>query len=352
MNGIYELLKQNNIPNLQYYSDRLKHSVFVGDNNRWVFVETPKCACSSIKRTLIELEGKSIDFRHVGMESTIPMSIHSREINPISGIETWDKSSILDLFNNQNIPKFCIVRNPYARLASAWADKIRQREPGYIRLIKPINEFNKNKDLNSTPSFSDFVNWLTKKNKPDHCNYHWASMKALLLPQIVNYDHVIKTENLSEELPMILNKIFRIDNSDEYLKKFKLNESLYIDWRSLYTNEIAQKVFEFYKLDFEYYEYDKESWISTPIQDSVYTHKLEKTALQAISNRNETIHYLLTNQKVSPDEVNFIRDLSLSLVETDPNSALKLMLIAQKFRPNGNFINKKVEEIRNIVDRK
>jgi predicted nucleic acid-binding Zn finger protein len=168
MSGIYRFLEQKKITNLQYLTDRLKHAVFIGKNNDWMFVETPKCACSSLKRALIALEGETIDFKHVGMESSLAMSIHSRDVNPINGISLLSEDTISTLLNSKKITKFCIVRNPYARLASAWADKIRQREPGYIRLIEPINKYNNMDNTHSTPSFSDFVNWLVNKNKSDH----------------------------------------------------------------------------------------------------------------------------------------------------------------------------------------
>jgi hypothetical protein len=349
MSGIYRFLEQKKITNLQYLTDRLKHAVFIGKNNDWMFVETPKCACSSLKRALIALEGETIDFKHVGMESSLAMSIHSRDVNPINGISLLSEDTISTLLNSKKITKFCIVRNPYARLASAWADKIRQREPGYIRLIEPINKYNNMDNTHSTPSFSDFVNWLVNKNKSDHCNYHWASMKTLLLPDIIKYDHVVKTENISNELPKILDDVYGINNSSEYLDKFRLNESLYIDWKKLYTKELADKVYDFYKSDFDYYHYNKDSWLGKSVSKREHAKKIESTALQAIINRNETIHHLLTNQKLAAEEVDFLRDFSVSLINTRPRIALKLMLLAQKFRPNGEFINSKVNEIEKII---
>lgn len=44
--------------------------------------------------------------------------------------------------------------------------------------------------------------------------------------------------------------------------------------------------------------------------------------------------------------VDFLRNLSLKLEKTDPESSLKLMLMAKELRPNGPLINKKIKEYR------
>lgn len=292
---------------LKFIVARLTYASFVNEKKSFLFIETPKAACSTMKRIIVELDDKVVPMQYVKPETSMKMSIHNRKVNPMNSLNDISVEDINHLFHSKDVTRFCIVRNPYARLASAWSDKIRQREPGYEKIWFEINHFNnQDKNTNECPSFEDFVNWVVLTNDINNCNIHWRSLKALLLPDVIDYTHLLKTENLVDDFQQVLDKIEPNSNATEYLNKFRTNESLPVDWKELYTEEIAKLVYDFYKDDFTFYDYDENSWLPNKLdilikdnQIDILTsklNKLEKIALEAIRNRNDVISYL-SNQK-------------------------------------------------------
>ncbi len=83
----------------------------------YVYVETPKVACSSIKSTLLRLELDDPGFYRVDFED-----VHNRAFSPL--LKPSQIGDLDQFLARSSIFKFCFVRNPYSRLLSAWLDKI------------------------------------------------------------------------------------------------------------------------------------------------------------------------------------------------------------------------------------
>lgn len=54
---------------------------------------------------------------------------------------------------------------------------------------------------------------------------------------------------------------------------------------------------------------------------------------------------------VNENDINYIRDLAVKLEKNDLNASLELMLIAQKLRPSGTFINQRVKLYRKTLNK-
>ncbi|MFI3196419.1 MAG: sulfotransferase family 2 domain-containing protein [Methylococcaceae bacterium] len=279
---------------------RIAYGSFVGNRMNYIFMETPKAACSSLKWILAELEERKITSKHQGHETAASMVIHDRSSHNIKNLIQVEESTRNQLLTDNNIVRFCVVRNPYARIVSAWADKIRQQEPNFKSVwINVANHFGT--DPNECPSFPQFVQWIVEKQQPNRCNPHWRSMVYLLLPELFNYTHIIHTENIELELQAVFDKISPEMNASNLLEKHRINESLPVNWKDFYDEETAKRVALFYKEDFEYYDYPLDSWQrtqrNTSIDEQLNTlkqnyEKLELAALKAIRARNEVIFEL------------------------------------------------------------
>ncbi|MDP2902809.1 MAG: sulfotransferase family 2 domain-containing protein [Methylovulum sp.] len=289
---------------------RLAYATFVGDRSNYVFVETPKAACSSLKWVLADLEMRQVTPRQMGNESVASMVIHDRGSHNIKNIMQQSEAERTRLLTSNNVVRFCVVRNPYARIVSAWADKIRQKEPGFKRFWQIVAK-HCNSDPQQFPSFPQFVNWVVETQKPDACNPHWRPMAYLLLPELFNYTHVLHTENLAVELQSVLDRIAPKRNAMALLKKHITNESLPVDWQTCYDAETAKRVFSFYKEDFESYGYLADSWKHVPhnkldVDNPTFLReqykKLELAALKSIGERNDVIFELA--QKIKSDKKN------------------------------------------------
>ena len=82
----------------------------------YLYVETPKVACSTIKRSLQLLE--------VGPEIVPPpRKIHERSCSPLL-TPSQVGSLFLECAYSDNFFRFCFVRNPYTRILSCYLDKV------------------------------------------------------------------------------------------------------------------------------------------------------------------------------------------------------------------------------------
>lgn len=90
---------------------------------------------------------------------------------------------------------FTFVRNPYARLISAWTDKVINAAPGGGLKAVPSPE--------RLRDFDEFVDWLMDQD-PAAINIHFRP-QSLLLPAKI--DFIGRTETLAHDLRAVLSRI-------------------------------------------------------------------------------------------------------------------------------------------------
>ena len=176
-----------------------------------------------------------------------------------------------DLFQHPDRYRFFgFVRNPYARLISAWRDKFRldanglpmarsmKRELPAVRKFADQNGLDGAAPGSSLP-FATFVDYVESQAEGAR-NHHWDAQSVVLATDLIHYDRLYTLENdyfdgmlqifselglsrewLSERLAKPLNKVERPDEQ-------------------VYTTELADRVFRIYQNDFEQFGYDRNSW--------------------------------------------------------------------------------------------
>lgn len=203
-----------------------------------------------------------------------------------------------DLLNGE-VTRFCFVRNPYAKLASVWMEKIRQKEPGYAKYWAIVaKRFSRSADV--CPTFKEFATWVVDNKHKKDTNLHWLPMKELLLPDIMNYTDIIKIEKVKLDINFIgqlIKKVVPIEReNDNYFLNPSLPSSL--GWQSLYDAELAEAVADFYKDDFDWLQYDRDSWRKggnahsdkIPADNkTLVSVEFENIALRMIRERNDSI---------------------------------------------------------------
>lgn len=290
---------------------RLAYGSFVGDSFNYVFMETPKAACSTLKWILADLEKREVNLKHSGQESLAAMIIHGRSSHGIKNLTQIPDNQRMRLLTDNNIVRFCVVRNPYARIVSAWADKVRQKEPGYEKVWQQVAQHH-GSNPQVCPTFPEFIRWVVETQEPNRCNPHWRAMVYLLLPELLNYTHILHTENLVCELQEVLDRIAPDENAGALLKKHRTNETLPVDWQSFYDEKTAAQVALFYQDDFHQYGYSLDSWrtdtkaISLIDEIDLLKKKFqvyEGMALDAIRGRNDTIFELVKKKQVASKKI-------------------------------------------------
>lgn len=273
----------------------LKYLSFVGSRWPFVYVATPKVACSTLKSVLYHLEGKTPYEPVPGMPD-----VHHRFANGIGWLE--DMAALQQMQQDPARCFFAVVRNPYSRLVSAWDNKIWQQSPKYREIQRKISTY-LGLSPDTPPDFAGFVEWLHHTQDPARCDLHWRAQTQVLRPDLVNYRHLLRTENLATGLSVVLSDLGCTESATELLQRCTTNTSLPRDWRFFYDSHTAERVHGFYRQDFEQYGYDPHGWQipegTETASDTVALQRqlahMHETAIRMIRKKNHQI-YLLQQQ--------------------------------------------------------
>ena len=164
----------------------------------------------------------------------------------------------------------CFVRNPYARVLSAWNDKLvkgfhQPRYPRSMRAFVPkLRRFAAEQGLPGAsddapfpfPSFLSFIESQAEGTR----NQHWDTQRSVLLADHVVYRRVYHmetefAEGMAETLALVgippdwvAEKLARPTNASGKIKN------------PVYNDELAERVHRLYAVDFKRFGYDPESW--------------------------------------------------------------------------------------------
>ena len=170
------------------------YRTFVGEKNKFIFTELPKAACSTTKFFLYNIEGVEVQGKP---------SIHARNLG-IKSLCDFSPQEVTDMLLSRTYFKFCIVRNPYSRLFSAFSDKIEKERPKYDAHRIAIRE-ERQLSQDELIDFNDFVYWMSnlgvsKQLRLLKRNAHWGSMSDHLFYETIPYDRCFKFEELPQNL--------------------------------------------------------------------------------------------------------------------------------------------------------
>lgn len=164
----------------------------------------------------------------------------------------------------------CFVRNPYARVLSAWNDKLVKgfHAPEYPRsmrkLVPKLRQFARDhglpgEDASAPLPFSTFVSFLESQAEGER-NQHWDTQTSVLCAETVEYHHVHKMETgfvsgathilepLGVSKQWVADKLSRPANASGKLPSNPLDSAL------------AERVYRLYEKDFLRFGYERDSW--------------------------------------------------------------------------------------------
>ncbi len=164
----------------------------------------------------------------------------------------------------------CFVRNPYARLLSAWRDKFQLDEQGGAkhrsmrRELPAVRRFAASRGIAGADSGSEVpletLLAYIEQQPAGRRNHHWDTQYSVLAADLITYDRVFRMET---EFVSGMHEIFRaIELPDELTGtalKTRYNASRAAK-RPVLTEELAERIQNVYARDFEAYGYDVASW--------------------------------------------------------------------------------------------
>src|SRR5208283_3519657 len=140
--------------------ERIGYDMYFGGNGRYLYQPIPKNGCTKIKSLLLQIENMPVDSNW--------WHVHQKEYNGFPGTHNLTLYEQLDIFHGRTDTfRFVFVRNPYARLASAYFDKLRKNiAPHIVRKIKTYARQNRI-PLSDPITFSEFVTLVSHQSVTD-----------------------------------------------------------------------------------------------------------------------------------------------------------------------------------------
>ncbi len=261
---------------------RLRYASFVVLPARLVYVETPKAACTSLKHTVAAL-GRAHPMQRLQQTAmaakTLAQAIHDRALVALPSLIDLTPSEQERILTAEDGIRFCVVRNPYDRLASAWADRLLMHSLSPLATI--VSQLGLPRYLPDwgylRACFGEFVMHLWRNEFPHFSNHHWWTMTQLLMPERLNYNLVIRIEDFRTGLRQLIAHVESQGIVWPGLPRF--NETPLPGARHLYTPAAARKVREMYAEDFETFGYDPEfsppREPPPPLPDAACVHALQ-----------------------------------------------------------------------------
>tara|TARA_A100001391_G_scaffold273_5_gene729 strand:+ start:4629 stop:5426 length:798 start_codon:yes stop_codon:yes gene_type:complete len=223
---------------------RVNYLTHIDDKRRVVYVETPKVACTSIKKFMMDqYVGGSFDL-------SSPNKVHDRQLSPLRQLSEYSAGDGLDVWG-AGYRRFSFVRNPYTRLLSGYLDKLIHNEWERERHL-PMMGF----EPGSYPTLLEFLERLAQKPDGER-DIHFATQSSLLMIGRVEYDFLGRFEEFQSELQKLKVSFYdsrqEAESYEDFGKHHASNASKKI--RQYYGSREAELVQSIYHADFENFGY-------------------------------------------------------------------------------------------------
>lgn len=224
-----------------------EYSINISLKYKYMYVETPKTGCSSIKTLLQRMELESPTFYRSEFED-----IHNRNFSPL--LKPHQVGSFDEFLARSDIVKFCFVRNPFTRLLSAYLDKIEQSKFQKRQILMHLG-----KDASRTNepiSFEEFVNAVCEQPIVN-MDAHWRVQYYQTFQDSIGYDFIGRFEFFDRDISTIMMNInpdFNKYMTKELRHSTKATELL----DKYYTPSLVEKVKSKYLKDFKFFNYSDE----------------------------------------------------------------------------------------------
>lgn len=230
-----------------------KH-IIVNDEHRFLFCSVPKVACSNWKRVLMVLDGEATDSNAI------------RRVNHLGFTLLGDLPPLAIKRKLKEYYKFMFVREPLARLVSAYKDKFALNNTSFHKSYgrKIVKQLRKNAPASSKGddvSLKEFFQYITE-NRVEDMNEHWMPYYELCQPCVVSYDFIGSFENLEADANQVLKEL-NVNEQVSFPKQQKYYQAGgkgYVAKTVKYTDVSAKlltKVLRKYSKDYRMFLYSK-----------------------------------------------------------------------------------------------
>ena len=218
------------------------------------------------------------------------MFVHERSEFKLASLVDFDDRSQEYILTSPEFFRFAIVRDPYARLLSAWKDKVLTCAPGYHYLYYQIK--GRLPQGNVPDSFITFPEFVAAISNDDliTCNPHWRSQVAHVFHPAMNFNFIGRLKSLHEAVSTFVQRagfapaqIPPVANASP--------------GGGAYDQALADRVYTLYERDFVDLDYARNCWKSSDTTNKPTSGVVsEGKFLDEIIERNIVISHLYSER--------------------------------------------------------
>lgn len=232
--------------------------------NRYVYVETPKVACTSIKATLMSLELSEVCTDYLrpsdgGLEFVLfpygrenapdRVGVHHPPISsPFVKPYQLDLGEFLKVFESESYFRFAFVRNPFSRVLSAFLDKVSRDSPERRSVNNLLGTH-----VEHQPSFKEFVAAISLQSVDD-MDPHWRPQTYCLRTDQISYSFVGKFETFESDMRRVDREMSGV-LAPHFNKVCPHETKAALKIGDYYCEEIEAMVRQIYRSDFDFFGY-------------------------------------------------------------------------------------------------
>lgn len=235
---------------------RLAYGSFAHLNDRIVYLEVPKAACTVIKMSLRDVYSSAplTLFPHLSRQTKRRMFVHARANAPLPSLTELDDAAQRELLEDGDVLRFTVVRNPYTRLVSAWRDKVYLCEPTVEDVYRAVRGGAPDLGAKQPVEFAEFVTHVERTIGPAS-DAHWRRQVDLTFPDALAFTHVGQTENLAPTVALLYRRV-----RHEPPARIPHENDAALVPANTYTESLAGRVRAIYERDFSVFGYDPAGW--------------------------------------------------------------------------------------------
>ncbi|MEO0368352.1 MAG: sulfotransferase family 2 domain-containing protein [Pseudomonadota bacterium] len=214
---------------LKYYGDhakshRAKALMFVSDKYQFVFFEVQRTGSNSVTKALRQIDPES-------------PTVAARALKPATDYHAF---RIPD--HAQHYAIIATHRNPYARLWSHWKHRNRHGNP---------------KIFKETP-WVKYIHWALDKNNVPEIQNATPEIAIMEMPRTDKVTHWLSFDNLADDWQAVCKDLNLGDHPLEVVNQSNKMGTL----KNAYNSDLAELVYQRFKVDFDAFNYAKDSWMS------------------------------------------------------------------------------------------
>ncbi len=222
--------------------------LFVAERSRVLYILVPKAACTTMLWGFLELEGHNPSIMNRSLKPRLPIPeqvVHDTDLYPIPTLAKVKASLRNDALTSPEWLRIAVVRNPFARLYSAWESRVLVRPPRAKRFRDEPQLIENEHGIDVGASFRSFVLELSERPEQWLSDLHFRRQADLVPTEVIDDIELVPTV----AIPDLFKRLS--DRAGVAVAPARSNQGLGIDGTALLDDETAGRISAVYAADFK-----------------------------------------------------------------------------------------------------